>query len=141
MGRYRLTIPGNLDRIQEVTCLVGQAARESGFDARTAYACELAVAEACENIVLHGYQAEGRGDIRVAVESAPNSLTIDLEDSAPAFNPAQAPEPKEWTTDNPPVGGLGLIIIHRVMDQVTYWRQGQHNRLRLAKTIHDSAHG
>ncbi|OGO13913.1 MAG: hypothetical protein A2Y93_13855 [Chloroflexi bacterium RBG_13_68_17] len=135
MGTFRLTVPGRLDRIREITGLVGEAARQAGFDSRSAYACELAVGEACENIIKHGYQTEDRGDIRVSIASLPGELTIELVDSAPPFNPAHAPDTRDWTPEDPPVGGLGLLIIHRVMDQVQYLRRRGHNILRLVKHL------
>jgi anti-sigma regulatory factor (Ser/Thr protein kinase) len=133
MGGQQLTIPGRLDRIEAVCDLVGKAAEDAGFDGRTAYACQLAVAEACENIILHGYQAEGAGDIRVTTHSKPGELTVELHDSAPPFDPASPPEERAWTMEYPPVGGLGLLIIHRVMDEIDYRRRGKHNALRLVK--------
>ncbi len=135
MGTFRLTVPGRLDRIRDVTGLVGEAALQAGFDSHSAYACELAVGEACENIIKHGYKAEDRGDIRVSIASLPGELTIELVDTAPPFNPARVPDTRAWTPDDPPVGGLGLLIIHRVMDQVQYLRRRRQNILRLVKHV------
>jgi anti-sigma regulatory factor (Ser/Thr protein kinase) len=135
MGTIRLTIPGRLDRIQDVTTRVGEAAHNAGFDNRESYVSELAVAEACENIIKHGYGAEDLGTIQVAIHTSPGHLIIDLEDHGPPFNPAVEPETREWTPDDPPVGGLGLLIIHRAMDRVRYTRTRSGNRLRLEKSI------
>ncbi len=135
MGTVHLTVPGRLERIRDITGLVGEAALQAGFDSRSAYACELAVGEACENIIKHGYQTEDGGDIRVSIASRPGELSVELIDSAPPFNPARVPDTREWTPDDPPVGGLGLLIIHRVMDQVQYLRRRKHNILRLVKHL------
>ncbi len=139
MGDFRLTVPARLDRICDITSMVGEAARQAGFDDRSAYACELAVGEACENIIKHGYKAEDRGDIRLSIASLPGELTIELVDSAPPFNPSRAPDTPDWTVEDPPVGGLGLLIIHRVMDQVQYLRRRRRNVLRLVKHLPPAA--
>jgi anti-sigma regulatory factor (Ser/Thr protein kinase) len=131
----RLTIPGRLDQIEVACDCVEEGAADAGFDDSASYACQLAVAEACENIVKHGY-AEGQcGDICVEVVSAPGQVTIRLEDSGPPFNPARRPEPPACDQDDPPVGGLGLVIIHRVMDRVTYLRREGINRLTMRKRL------
>jgi anti-sigma regulatory factor (Ser/Thr protein kinase) len=114
---------------------VEAGARDAGFDESTSYACQLAVAEACENIVKHGYGALPPGEIRVAVTASPGELTVRLEDSGPPFNPARQPRQQPWDEQDPPVGGLGLLIIHRVMDRVTYLRRAGVNRLTMRKRV------
>lgn len=126
-------MPARLDQLEAVCRLVDQGARSAGFDDRTSYACQLAVTEACENIVLHGYREPGAGDIRVTTRSRPGELTIDLVDSAPPFNPTRAGLDEDWEETNPPVGGRGLLIIRRVMDEIRYQRRGHRNYLRLRK--------
>jgi serine/threonine-protein kinase RsbW len=133
MADQSLTIAARLDQIERVCSLVARAARSAGFDRKTTYACELAVAEACENIIKHGYAGSEADGISVVARAKPGELTIELEDSAPPFNPASRPQPPDWTAEDPPVGGLGLRIIHRVMDEVEYHRQAGRNRLRLRK--------
>lgn len=135
MSVRHLTIPGRLEAIEAACECVEAGARDAGFDESTSYACQLAVAEACENIVIHGYGRQAGGDIRVEVTAAPGDLTVRLEDSAPPFNPARRPDDQEWDRHDPPVGGLGLHIIHRVMDRVSYSRRAKNNRLTMRKHV------
>lgn len=129
----KLSIPARFENIEAVCDLVEQAAREAGFDENTNYACQLAAGEACENIICHGYGEEGCGEIEVHVRAEPGELTIEVIDSAPPFDPTTVPnlEIEERIEDQ--VGGLGLPIIRRVMDEIEYSRQGDSNRLTLRK--------
>jgi serine/threonine-protein kinase RsbW len=129
------TVAARLDQLEAVCSLVDQGAHSAGFDDRTSYACQLAVCEAAENIVKHGYREPGAGDIRVTTRSRPGELIIDLVDSAPPFDPTAAMPDDDWEMTNPPVGGRGLLIIRRVMDDVRYERRGHRNHLRLRKRI------
>jgi serine/threonine-protein kinase RsbW len=129
----RLTIPGRLDQIEAACDCVEAGAVDAGFDESTSYACQLAVAEACENIVKHGYGRAHRGEITLLARAAPGEIRLELRDSAPPFNPSGLPPDQPWTEDNPPVGGLGLQIMHRVMDEVSYRREHGQNRLRMRK--------
>jgi anti-sigma regulatory factor (Ser/Thr protein kinase) len=133
MVTQSLTIAGRLDQIEKICLLIAHAGEAAGFDRRTTYACQLAVSEACENIIKHGYGGEDAGKIAATARATPGELTVELEDTAPPFNPAVRPSQSTWTEDNPPVGGLGLLIIHRVMDEVEYHRRGDHNWLRMRK--------
>ena len=135
MSTRRLTIPGRLDQIEAACDCVEAGALEAGFDESASYACQLAVAEACENIVKHGYGIGQPGEICVEVVTSPGHLTIRLEDSGPPFNPARRPEQPARDQNDPPVGGLGLVIIHRVMDRVTYQRRSGVNRLTMRKRV------
>jgi anti-sigma regulatory factor (Ser/Thr protein kinase) len=131
----RLTIPGRLDQIEAVCDCVEAAALDAGFDESTSYACQLAVAEACENIVKHGYSTRQPGEICVKAVSSTGQLTVRLEDTGPPFNPARTPTQRACDESDPPVGGLGLVIIHRVMDRVTYFRRAGVNRLTMRKRM------
>ncbi len=129
----RLSVPAYHRRIEDLCNLVGQAATDAGFNDRTIYACQLAIGEACENVITHGYKQEGVGEIELTAYSSPGKLIVELCDSAPPFNPSIEPETPNWKDGNPPVGGLGLLIIHRVMDDIKYQRRGNRNCLEVTK--------
>ena len=133
MFSLTLTVPATLDQIEAICDAVDSAANAAGFDERARYACQLAASEACENIVKHGYGGGAAGEIEARLRALPHDLTIELLDTAPPFNPASPPNAAPWSIDDPPVGGLGLLIIHRVMDEVEYERVEGHNRLRMRK--------
>ena len=129
-----VSIPGRLDQIEVIGRLVDQGAQDAGFDDLTSYSCQLAIGEACENIIRHGYGGEGLGDIEIHVESNPGQIIITLCDTAPPFNAATKPVDEEFNRNDPPIGGLGLKIIHKVMDRIEYSRRGNQNQLTLLKT-------
>lgn len=139
MSRRRATYPAYLRKIEAICRFVGEASDEAGFDDRTRYACQLAVGEACENIIKHGYGDEGRGDILVTAEVETGEITIELRDSAPPFNPAGSPPRLDLDRENPQVGGVGLVIIHRVMDEIYYSRDGEQNCLTLRRKLRPSS--
>jgi len=133
MTLHRETFPAYMRTIERVCRFVGEASDEAGFDQRTRYGCQLAVGEACENIIMHGYGGEGRGNILVTTESSAGEISVELRDTAPPFNPAGKPPELDLDPENPQVGGVGLVIIHRVMDEIYYSRDGDRNCLTLRK--------
>jgi len=139
MAVMKLSIPAYHKEIKNLCDLTGKAANEALFTRRTAYACQLAVGEACENIINHGYKQEGIGQIELTAESSPGRLKLVLRDSAPPFNSAIKPDHLHWQEEDPPVGGLGLRIIHRVMDRVKYKRIKNYNVLELQKTEYNDS--
>ena len=134
MVKKHMKIDGHLDQIERVGRFIQEAAQDAGFDEMESYACELAVSEACENIILHGYGDDSTGEIEVSVQTEPDNITIELWDDAPPFNPANGSTKIDWSIENPPVGGLGLVIMHKVMDDVEYSRKRGRNQLRMRRS-------
>lgn len=134
MVKKHMKIDGHLDQIERVGRFIQEAAQEAGFDEMESYACELAVSEACENIILHGYGDDSTGEIEVSVQTEPDNITIELWDDAPPFDPANSPIKLDPSMDDPPIGGLGLVIMHKVMDEMEYHRREGRNQLRMRRS-------
>jgi serine/threonine-protein kinase RsbW len=129
-----LSVPGRFDRLEQVGHLVAEAAKEAGFDDADVNRCQLAVDEACTNIIEHGYGGEDKGQIDIACVFQPGELTITIRDQAKRFDPSAAPPPKlNATIENLGVGGLGLYFMRQVMDQVEFSYEDGGNKLILVK--------
>jgi anti-sigma regulatory factor (Ser/Thr protein kinase) len=129
-----LTIPGRFDRLEQIARFVDQNGRAAGLDEVAICRCQLAVDEACTNIIEHGYSGEDRGDIEITCEGGDGELVITLSDHAPPFDPGAVPPPVLATgIDDAPVGGLGLFFMKQVMDAVEFRRDDGCNRLVLVK--------
>ncbi|HMK09709.1 MAG TPA: ATP-binding protein [Anaerolineales bacterium] len=128
----RLTVPGDTTSLAGVCAFVEAAADAGGFDERTSHACQLAVCEAVENVIQHGYRGE-RGTILLRARSGSGSLTVEIVDDAPAFDPTRYPVDPRASLRDARVGGRGLLMIRRVMDDISYERRGRQNILRLTK--------
>jgi anti-sigma regulatory factor (Ser/Thr protein kinase) len=135
MTDHRLTIEGRFDQVASVGDLVESIARDAGFESRDQYALQLAVCEALENIITHGYQGESTNLIEAQVNANPGEVRIELWDDAPPFNPKNNSNDIEWNEDDPPVGGLGLKIMYKVMDEIRYKRVGDRNFLTMLKRL------
>ncbi len=136
MAENQTIIQSHHNQISVLCDLVLSHALTIGFDQPQAYACSLAVAEVCENIIRHGYGSESDQNIMMTLtDHDEGGLIIQLRDNAPSFNASLKPEQLPWVKEDPPVGGLGLHIIHRVMDQVCYRREDEQNILDLTKYL------
>lgn len=135
MGTQSISVPARLQDINRICQAVAIEAEHAGFDERTVYACQLAVSEAAENIVVHGYGPDIKGEIEASISSQPNELTIRLADRAPAFNPTEMEVSPPTPPDDPPVGGLGLYILNKVMDEIRYERKRGQNLLYMHKRL------
>ena len=73
-----LTFPGRFEGLAAISEFVTRAAMDAGLDARAIYAVQLAVDEACSNIIEHAYGGEGRGNIECTCRVNDMGLTIIL---------------------------------------------------------------
>jgi len=130
----KLTVPGRYDRLEQICDFVAQAATEAGLAEREASRCQLAVDEACTNIIEHGYEGEDRGLIEVACEGEEGELVITIQDWARRFDPSTVPEPKLNTSvEGIGIGGLGIYCMRQIMDAVEFSYEHGGNKLVLVK--------
>ena len=116
-----VTFPARHDSLAAICELVTRAAESAGLDERGVYAVQLAVDEACSNIIQHAYGGEGRGDIECTCCPGDGELTVTLHDHGHPFDPSCVPVPNlQPTLDECTGGGLGLYFMRQLMDQVHF---------------------
>jgi len=117
---------------------VGKIAQKVGFGEEDIYKIELAVDEACTNVIRHAYDPNHRRkdiDIDIAVDG--KKMTILVIDHGKGFDPAAVPHPdmKEYLSHYR-VGGLGIFLMETLMDEVDFdIKPGVRNRVKLVKYI------
>jgi serine/threonine-protein kinase RsbW len=98
-----------------------------------AYNVELAVHEACTNIVEHAYAGlPGRIVIILSLVRDPRRLVVELHDTGRSF---QLPEITQPDIQEPQVNGYGLFLIYQLMDEIKYQPQLGDNRWYLIKNL------
>jgi anti-sigma regulatory factor (Ser/Thr protein kinase) len=135
-GTTSLHVKADLHNLAVIREFVGEQLAMLGIAEDTIHSIILAVDELCANIMLHGYQ-EQSGTIDIAIAVAGSSVSIQLLDRAPLFDPATAPEPN---TSLPPedraLGGMGIFLARQIMDEMIHEpREGGGNRLTLIKQV------
>jgi serine/threonine-protein kinase RsbW len=116
-----VVFPGRYESLSEIRDFVVEIAKEAGFQDFDLYAVELAVDEACSNIIEHAYGGENKGNIELTCNLTERGLEIVLRDHGKTFNPAIIPEPNfGLDIDELKPGGAGLFLMRKMMDEVTF---------------------
>ena len=126
----RRTVPADLDRTGDITRMVRDAAAAAGIPAERTRRLELAVEEAFVNICHHAFPAGG-GEVVIRLEGAAGGLTVELEDTGPAFDPLGCHGELGDDLESRSPGGVGLPMIRQLADRVSYRRDRGRNRLAL----------
>jgi serine/threonine-protein kinase RsbW len=130
-----VVFPGRYDSLTRIVDLVTEAAKKACLDTRGVHAVQLAVDEACSNIIEHAYGGEGRGDIECTCRVDSDGLTMKLTDHGIPFDPNCVPEPDLGANlECRAEGGLGLYIMRQLMDELRYeFTPGAGNVLTMVK--------
>ena len=129
-----LTFPTTFDILDEIRSFVGDQAREAGFNAKDIYSIQLATDEAASNVIEHAYGGKPDGKFDVSCEFRVDHLIITLLDHGKTFEPSRVEEPnlKADLLDRK-IGGLGIYLMHKLMDEVRYESTPAGNLLTLVK--------
>jgi serine/threonine-protein kinase RsbW len=116
-----VSFPGRFESLPEIGKYVEDAAKSAGLSDKAVYQVQLAVDEACANIIDHAYGGENKGDIDCTLIPKKEGLTIILRDRGRPYNPQNIPDPQL----NVPIEklkprGVGVYLMRKVMDEVYY---------------------
>ena len=130
-----LSLPGRFDSLTVINELVTRAAEAAELDARAVYAVQLAVDEACSNIIEHAYDGEGLDPIECCCRVTDQGLTVILRDYGRPFDPTSVPDPDvQASLQDRRIGGLGMYFMRQLMDQVCFdIVPGKSNTLTMEK--------
>jgi anti-sigma regulatory factor (Ser/Thr protein kinase) len=128
-----LVINADINEIPRVSVALETLMREHAFPEEDILDTQLAVEEAVTNVIMHGYGDAG-GEITVLFRASRGIVEIQIEDRARPFNPLTLPEPDlTGDVDDRRIGGLGIFLIRRVMDEILYRYEDGKNVLVLIK--------
>jgi len=120
-----------LDEIRE---FVGDIARTSGFGDKDIYNIQLAADEAASNIIEHAYEGINDGTLEVSCGMRDGSIMIVMVDHGESFDPSAIPMPDlKADLSERKIGGLGIFLMRKLMDEVHYEVRKNGNFLTMIK--------
>lgn len=133
MALDRLELPGTLDALSPIRAHAAKAAEEAGLDKKASYNLCLAADEVATNVVMHGYEEQGKsGPIRAWYTITDEALTFVIEDEGASYDPTGHELPTEEELKLPLeqrlVGGLGIYLAYIGVDKLDYESKGGKNR-------------
>ncbi len=97
----------------------------------------MAIEELFTNIAHYAYpDGNGSATICVAIDDDTDTATFTVSDTGIAFDPLAKAEPDiTLSAEEREVGGLGIFIVKKTMDTLTYTRENGENRLTMTKHL------
>lgn len=105
---------------------------------------EVCAVEAVTNAIRHAYRGESGHEVSVTLMIRAGKLEVDVSDTGTPMPEHQQSRLVEGSrilefdpdeTELLPEGGMGLQIMHELMDEVSYRREGDVNSLQLIRLL------
>ena len=132
-----LTIDAAVENIAEVTAFVDCELEALDCPVKVQMQIDIAIDELFGNIAHYAYHPEVRpATVRVEVLENPLSVVITFIDNGVPYDPLKTKEPDiTLSAEERMIGGLGIYMVKKTMDDIAYeYREGQ-NILRIKKSI------
>lgn len=129
-------LKNRLTELETLRACLEQFAEIHELPPRATFETNLALDELVTNIISYGYTDDCEHDIRIDMTLTDGILTLRVVDDGEPFNPLEAAPPDlDSPLEERAVGGLGIHLVRKVMDDVHYRRDGRANVLTLTKTV------
>lgn len=132
-----LTIDATVENIAAVTAFVDEQLKRLGCSTKTQMQVDIAIDELFGNIANYAYHPEtGAATVRVEVAENPLAVVITFIDSGVPYDPLAKADPDiSLSAEERGIGGLGIYMVKKTMDDVFYEYRDGKNFLVIKKNI------
>ncbi|MBQ6365679.1 MAG: ATP-binding protein [Oscillospiraceae bacterium] len=132
-----LTIKALVENVPVVTAFVDEELEGVNCPMKVQYQIDVAVDEVFSNIAMYAYEpAQGDATIRVEIDRNARVVSITFFDSGIPFNPMDREEPDtSLSVEEREIGGLGIFIVRKSMDEIFYEYKNGQNILCIKKKL------
>lgn len=132
-----LTIAATVDNIDTVTDFVNEQLETLNCPMKAQMQIDIAIDELFGNIAHYAYNPDiGEATVRVEVVEEPLSVIITFIDNGVPYDPLKKEDPDiTLSADEREVGGLGIYMVKKTMDDITYEYKNGQNILAIKKNL------
>lgn len=132
-----LTIAATIENIETVTDFVNEQLEAYDCPMKAQMQIDIAIDELFGNIAHYAYNPEvGSATVRVEVVEEPLSVVITFIDNGVPYDPLKKEDPNTTlSADEREIGGLGIFMVKKTMDDIIYEYKDGQNRLTIVKKI------
>ena len=132
-----ITLEATVAHIDVVTDFVNEELEALDCPMKPQMQIDVAVEEIFVNIAHYAYAPDvGSVTVRVETASEPKRVTITFIDRGVPYDPLQKPDPDvTLSADDRPIGGLGIFMVKKSMDDIRYEYKDGQNVLTISKLL------
>ena len=132
-----LTVEAKIENIEAVTDFVNEQLEALDCPMKAQMQIDIAIDELFGNIAHYAYNPEiGKATVRVEVIEDPLAVTITFIDNGVPYDPlAKADPDTTLSAEEREIGGLGIYMVKKSMDDITYEYKDGQNILKIKKNL------
>ena len=132
-----MNISATVENIPIVTAFVDEQLETLGCPIKAQMQIDIAIDELFGNIAQYAYNPEiGSATVRVEVSEDPMAVIITFIDGGIPYDPLKADDPDiTLSAEDRPLGGLGIYMVKKSMDEITYEYKDGKNILSIKKNL------
>ena len=134
---FEIKVPSSPENLVMIRRFIGDIGEKAGLEPKEVHKLELAVDEACANVIEHAYNKDSTKRVSIRATFNQDFLRVEVIDTGKGFDPStveQAEVNKLIAARRS--GGLGMRLIKTLMDEVQYEIiPGQKNELRMVMRL------
>lgn len=133
----QIKVKADTAELDNVLSFADTILEELGCSVKSQMQIDIAIEEIFVNIAHYAYpEAEGEAVIYVEPGEGSSSVTITFEDEGIPYDPLKNEDPDiTLSADDRPIGGLGIFMVKKSMDEVSYEYKDGKNRLTIRKSF------
>lgn len=134
-GGRSVTVDAQAENLETVNTFIDGFLEENDCPMKTQMQIDLCVEEIFINIANYAY-GDGAGTVEISIENNDGEITIVFKDSGKPYNPLEKEDPDtSLSAEEREIGGLGVFLVKKNMDSVSYLYENDRNVLILSKRI------
>ena len=123
-------LKNSLSEIARLAGIIDDFGQRHQIEPQSLYNMKLALDETLTNIISYAYADGGEHRIATRLSLEQGKWTVEVEDDGRPFNPLTASEPDtKQSLEKRPIGGLGIHLVRKLVDELEYRRQQDRNIL------------
>ena len=140
-SEFKLSVTSKMKNLTVISDFITSVARKLGLDDDQTFALQMAVDEACANVIEHAYSGQTNGTISIHCQTLNDDVVVTIHDHGRPFDPQSVPRPDITAPlEKRQNGGLGLYLMEKLMDSVEWEFDAEKgNTLTLRKRREKSA--
>lgn len=135
-NRLELRLSNSIAELQSVNSQLEQFGEIWNLSFELIFNLNLVLEEILSNIIFYGYDDSAAHTIELNIGLEGEIIEIEIIDDAKPFNPLDRPDPDiSQSLESRKIGGLGIYLVKKIMDDANYIRKNDKNILILKKNI------
>lgn len=132
-----IIIEAKIDKLDEVIAFIDSILEIEECSVKTRIQIDVAAEEIFVNIANYAYDYDGGiATVKINIENYPKRIKITFTDEGIPYNPLERTDPDvTLSAEDRPIGGLGIYMVKKSMDEVTYSYRDGKNILTIIKEL------